>query len=101
MFVVRIQNGAVEWIDVKRGASMGNQVEVFGNLNTADLVTLRGTDELRAGTQVQIEASSANQKRNACKLSRRELDEIQEHGAEPLGLLEGSEVRALIEDFEP
>ena len=52
MFVIRIQNGVAEWVDVKRGASMGNLIEVFGLLEPGDEVALRGTDELRAGTQV-------------------------------------------------
>lgn len=52
-FVVRIQSGAVEWVDVKRGATMGDRVEVFGNLQEGDLVAVRGSDELRAATQVQ------------------------------------------------
>jgi membrane fusion protein, multidrug efflux system len=52
-FVVRIRNGQTEWVDVKRGASMQQLVEVFGDLHVGDQVALRGTDELRAGTKVQ------------------------------------------------
>jgi RND family efflux transporter MFP subunit len=51
-FVVRVRNGETEWIDVKRGASMGPLVEVFGSLQAGDQVAVRGTDELRAGTRV-------------------------------------------------
>ncbi len=50
--VLRIRNGAVEWVDVKRGVSMGDLVEVFGDLAENDVVVTRGTDELRAGTLV-------------------------------------------------
>jgi RND family efflux transporter MFP subunit len=52
-FVVRIRNGATEWVDVKRGAAMKQLVEVFGDLHAGDQVAVRGTDELRAGTRVQ------------------------------------------------
>jgi RND family efflux transporter MFP subunit len=52
-FVVRIRNGQTEWVDVKRGASMQQLVEVFGDLHAGDQVAVRGTDELRAGTKVQ------------------------------------------------
>jgi membrane fusion protein, multidrug efflux system len=52
-FVVRIRNGATEWVDVKRGAAMKQLVEVFGDLHAGDQVAVRGTDELRAGTKVQ------------------------------------------------
>lgn len=51
-FVIRIRDNVAEWIDVKRGASMGNLVEVFGNLEPGDQVSTRGTDELREGTRV-------------------------------------------------
>jgi membrane fusion protein, multidrug efflux system len=57
-FVVRIRNGVVEWIDVKRGVSMGDLVEVFGELAENDVVATRGTDELRAGTKVNVKEST-------------------------------------------
>ncbi len=45
-------------MDVKRGASVNQQgtdlVEVFGELAPGDQVALRGRDELRAGTRVQV-----------------------------------------------
>jgi multidrug efflux pump subunit AcrA (membrane-fusion protein) len=51
-FVIRVKDGAAEWVDVRTGVSIGAQVEVFGKLAAGDLVALRGTDELRAGTKV-------------------------------------------------
>jgi len=61
-FVVRIRNGAVEWVDVKRGASTNHQgvdlVEIFGDLEPGDQIAVRGTDELRAGTKVNVKQSS-------------------------------------------
>jgi len=59
-FVIRIQSGEVEWVDVKRGAAMDDMVEVFGNLKQGDQVAVRGTDELRAGTHVVAKQVSAN-----------------------------------------
>lgn len=57
-FVIRIRDGAAEWVDVKRGASMSlkgiDLVEVFGDLAAGDTIATRGTDELRAGTKVNI-----------------------------------------------
>src|SRR5262245_6782226 len=50
-FVVRIRNGVVEWVDVKRGDPVQQLVEVFGDLHAGDQVAVRGTDELRAGTK--------------------------------------------------
>lgn len=61
-FVIRIRsNGSesvTEWVDVKRGASMNvkgvDLVEVFGDLGAGDTIAVRGTDELRAGTKVNV-----------------------------------------------
>jgi RND family efflux transporter MFP subunit len=52
VFVIRIRNGTTEWVDVKRGLSMGDLVEVFGDLQENDVIAMRGTDELRAGIPV-------------------------------------------------
>jgi len=54
IFVNRIRDNVVDWIDVKRGGTMANLVEVFGDLAPGDLVAVRGTDELRTGTRVRV-----------------------------------------------
>jgi RND family efflux transporter MFP subunit len=51
-FVVRIRDGKADWVDVKKGASTGKLVEVFGDLHEGDQVAVRGTDELRSGMTV-------------------------------------------------
>ncbi len=51
-FVVRIRDGKSEWIDIKTGVTVDKMTEVFGDLHEGDLVAVRGTDELRAGTAV-------------------------------------------------
>jgi membrane fusion protein (multidrug efflux system) len=53
-FVVRVRNGRTEWIDVKTGLSSGPLVEVFGELKPGDEVAMRGTDEIRPGTEVHV-----------------------------------------------
>ena len=58
-FVVRIRNSRAEWVDVKRGVSADLLVEVFGALNAGDQVAVRGTDEIRQGTAVQIKSNAA------------------------------------------
>lgn len=52
IFVVRVSNGKAEWVDVRRGATQGDLVEVFGDLSMGDQVVLRATDEIRPGMQV-------------------------------------------------
>jgi membrane fusion protein (multidrug efflux system) len=51
-FVIRVNDGAAQWVNVSRGATMGELVEVFGPLKAGDLVVRRGSDELREGTRV-------------------------------------------------
>jgi membrane fusion protein (multidrug efflux system) len=57
-FVVRIRDGKIEWVDVKRGVTMKQLVEVFGDLRAGDQVAVRGTDELREGTRVVAKAAA-------------------------------------------
>jgi len=51
-FVIRIRDGNTEWVNVQTGELDGKSIEVFGALREGDAVALRGTDELRAGSQV-------------------------------------------------
>jgi RND family efflux transporter MFP subunit len=52
-FVIRNQNGRAEWVDVVRGTSDGDLLEVSGNLRAGDLIVRRATDEIREGTAIQ------------------------------------------------
>lgn len=58
-FVIRVRNGRTEWIDVKTGLTSGALVEVFGDLKAGDQIAARGTDELKAGTSVQVKQAKA------------------------------------------
>ena len=52
-FVIRVRGGLTEWVDVTTGLASGPLVEVYGDLKAGDEVAARGTDEVRAGVQVQ------------------------------------------------
>jgi membrane fusion protein, multidrug efflux system len=58
-FVIRVRENKTEWVDVKTGARVGNLTEVFGDLKEGDLIATRGTDQLRAGTQVSARLPAA------------------------------------------
>jgi membrane fusion protein, multidrug efflux system len=62
-FVIRVRDGQVEWVDVKRGVAMnqpgGDLVEVFGDLAPGDQIAMRGTDELRQGARVNTKKAVA------------------------------------------
>ena len=57
-FVIREQAGQAEWVDVRKGATEGDLVEVIGNLKPGDRVVRRATDEMRDGTPLQITGKS-------------------------------------------
>lgn len=54
VFVIRVKEERTEWVDVSRGASVDNMVEVFGNLSPGDRVLVRATDELKEGTHIRV-----------------------------------------------
>jgi membrane fusion protein, multidrug efflux system len=62
-FVIRVRDGQVEWVDVKRGVAMNQQggdlVEVFGDLAPGDQIAARGTDELRPGIHVAVKKTAS------------------------------------------
>jgi membrane fusion protein, multidrug efflux system len=54
VFVIRVREGVADWVDVRPGLTLGDRTEVFCDLAEGDVVALRGTDELKAGTKVSI-----------------------------------------------
>jgi len=60
-FIIRIRGDVAEWVDVTRGTSINKDgkdlVEIFGEVSAGDAVVVRGTDELRAGTKVNVKAA--------------------------------------------
>jgi membrane fusion protein (multidrug efflux system) len=44
-----------QWVNVGRGARVGDLVEVFGALKDGDTIVRRGTDEIREGTKVNVQ----------------------------------------------
>src|SRR5262245_4989890 len=62
-FVIRVREGQVEWVDVKRGVARNEAgsdlVEVFGDLAPGDQIAARGTDELRPGLQVVVKRTAS------------------------------------------
>jgi RND family efflux transporter MFP subunit len=57
-FVVRNRSGQAEWVDVRKGATEGDLIEVFGKLKAGELVVRRATDEIREGTPLPAAVKS-------------------------------------------
>ena len=64
-FVIRNQNGRAEWINVNKGASDGELIEVSGKLNAGDMVVRRATDEIKEGTAITIEITDVKDRKEA------------------------------------
>jgi membrane fusion protein (multidrug efflux system) len=58
-FVIRVQNGAAEWVNVRRGAPVGDLIEVYGPLEADDVVVRRGTEEIRPGARLNVRNAPA------------------------------------------
>ena len=52
-FVIRDRSGRAEWVDVKKGVTVGDLVEVIGALQPGERVIRRATDEIRDGATLQ------------------------------------------------
>lgn len=59
-FVIRIKNGIAEWVNVSRGARVGDLMEVFGPLKDGDTIVRRGTDEIREGSTVTVQPAKVS-----------------------------------------
>jgi len=49
-FVIRITNGKAEWVDVRKGITLDNGTEIFGNLLEGDTLVGNATDERKPGS---------------------------------------------------
>lgn len=58
-FVIRVNNGMAEWVEVQPGLSVDGLVEVVGSLREGDRVVVRATDELRPGTRISVREGGA------------------------------------------
>jgi membrane fusion protein (multidrug efflux system) len=57
-FVIRDHDGQADWVDVRKGTTEGDMVEVMGNLKPGDMVVRRATDEIREGAPIRRPARS-------------------------------------------
>jgi RND family efflux transporter MFP subunit len=53
VFVIRDDGGRAQWVSVRKGPTVGNLVEVEGNLNPNDEVVEHATDEIRDGSELR------------------------------------------------
>jgi membrane fusion protein, multidrug efflux system len=56
-FVIRVNQGKAEWVDVQTGVSVNGKTEIFGSIQPGDTVVANATDSLRNGTPVSPQST--------------------------------------------
>jgi RND family efflux transporter MFP subunit len=59
-FVDRVKDGTLEQVPVRRGAAVGDRLEIIGGLAPGDVVLKRGSEELQNGARVSPKKSTAD-----------------------------------------
>jgi len=54
-FVIRVNQGKAEWVDVKTGVTANGKTEVFGDLQPGEIVVANATDSIRSGMAVSAQ----------------------------------------------
>lgn len=49
VFVIRVENGKAQWVDIRKGRERPDSVEVYGDLRPNDRLVLKASDEIRDG----------------------------------------------------
>lgn len=66
-YSIRVNNNVTQRVNVTRGLSMGNLIEVNGDLHEGELVALKATNELKTGTKVKYKMADEAEINSACK----------------------------------
>jgi membrane fusion protein (multidrug efflux system) len=53
VFVVKVVNHKAQWVDVKKGLTSGDMIEIYGNLNPDEKLVKVASDEIRDGSTVK------------------------------------------------
>ena len=51
-FIIRVTGTQTEWVDVRTGINMRDNIEIFGDLNEGDQLVFRANDEIKPGKTV-------------------------------------------------
>ena len=53
-FVIRVQDGKAEWVNVQTGQTVNGEIEVFGELKAGDQIVKAATDAIHSGDRIEI-----------------------------------------------
>ncbi|MGN6180410.1 MAG: efflux RND transporter periplasmic adaptor subunit [Mucilaginibacter sp.] len=65
VFVITIVNNRAKWVDVQKGLTSKDKMEVYGDLHVGDQVVTTATDEIRDGQPVKIAKAAPTDKSQA------------------------------------
>jgi len=54
VFVIKVINNKAQWVDVQKGRETADSLEVYGKLQTNDILVTNATDELKDGTPINV-----------------------------------------------
>jgi RND family efflux transporter MFP subunit len=54
VFVIRVVNGAAQWVSVQKGREADGKGEIYGDLKEGDILVANASDELKSGTPVRM-----------------------------------------------
>ena len=60
VFIIRVANNKAEWVDVKKGISSGDMMEIYGEVKAGDQIVKKGTEEVRDGSPVKEDNSKGD-----------------------------------------
>jgi membrane fusion protein, multidrug efflux system len=57
VFIIKIVNNHTQWVNVKKGLSAGNQIEVYGDIKEGDQVVKDASEEIRDGSPIKVKSA--------------------------------------------
>ena len=53
VFIIRVVDNKAEWVNIKKGISSGDMIEIYGPVKVGDKIVKKGTEEVRDGSPVK------------------------------------------------
>jgi membrane fusion protein (multidrug efflux system) len=52
-FVIRLRSDITEWVDVSKGNSIADKIEIFGSLKENDIILINSNEEIKPGLRIK------------------------------------------------
>lgn len=61
VFIIRVANNRAEWVNVKKGPSVGDFTEIYGDIKPGDNIVKKANEEIRDGSPVKTEKDNTTE----------------------------------------